>query len=180
MDNNIVLVKTDEIIPYDHNPRRNTEAVKYVANSIKEFGFKPPIVLDKENVIIAGHTRWLAAQTLGLDIVPCIIAEDLTDEQVRAYRLADNKVAEIASWDFDLLAEELADLDFDMSDFGFSLTDYEDEPEPAGDELEDDRGDKTNVVVSLNCPSIDRWREIEEDVKILAGNIGASVAVKMA
>lgn len=157
MDNSIVMVKTDNIIPYDRNPRRNTEAVKYVANSIREFGFKQPIVLDKDNVIIAGHTRWLAAQTLGLEKVPCIIATDLSDEQVRAYRLADNKVAEMASWDFDLLAEELASIDLDMTDFGFSVDDEEyDEPEPKERENVDITSSWSLII---DCESEDDMRE---------------------
>lgn len=111
-----------EITPYEKNPRKNEAAVAYVAKSIKEFGFKVPIVIDKNNVIVAGHTRYKAAKTLGIDVVPCIIADDLTDEQIRAFRLADNKVSEKAEWDFELLLEEITALpDFDMSDFGFDI-----------------------------------------------------------
>lgn len=120
MTTTITMRAVDSITPYENNPRRNEEAVKYVAESIRQFGFKVPIVIDKDGVIVAGHTRLLAAKELGLDEVPCIIADDLTDEQIKAYRLADNKVAEFASWDFDLLEEELDGiLDIDMSDFGF-------------------------------------------------------------
>lgn len=159
MDNSIVMVKTDNIIPYDRNPRRNTEAVKYVANSIKEFGFKQPIVVDKDNVIIAGHTRWLAAQTLGLEEVPCIVAEDLTDEQVKAYRLADNKVGEMASWDFDLLAEELASLDIDMSEFGFTIEDAEYE-EPENEPKERESVDITSAwSLIIDCESEEDMQE---------------------
>jgi site-specific DNA-methyltransferase (adenine-specific) len=117
---NIVNKKITDIKPYEKNPRKNDEAVKYVAASIKEFGFKVPIVIDKNGIIVAGHTRWKAAKKLGLDEVPCIIADDLTDEQIKAFRLADNKVSEKAEWDFDLLNSELDDLfDFDMTSFGF-------------------------------------------------------------
>lgn len=116
----IVNKRLDELIPYDKNPRKNDEAVKYVAESIKQFGFKVPIVIDKNNVIVAGHTRYKASKKLKLDEVPCIVADDLTDEQIKAYRLADNKVAEKAEWDFDLLGAELDELfDFDMTVFGF-------------------------------------------------------------
>ena len=125
----IIMKKTTDIVPYENNPRRNTEAVKYVANSIKEFGFKQPIVIDKDGVIVAGHTRWLASRTLGLEEVPCIMADDLTAEQIKAYRLADNKVAELATWDYDALLEELGEISIDMTDFGFSLDDFEDEEE---------------------------------------------------
>ena len=88
----IINKKLTELIPYKNNPRKNDEAVKYVANSIKEFGFKVPIVIDKDNVIVAGHTRYKASQQLGLKEVPCIVADDLTEDQVYAFRLADNKV----------------------------------------------------------------------------------------
>lgn len=117
---NIINSPISEIKPYEKNPRKNDDAVKYVAESIKEFGFKVPIIIDRNNTIVAGHTRYKAAKKLGLSEVPCIIADDLTDEQIKAFRLADNKVAEKAEWDFDLLSDELDDLfDFDMSVFGF-------------------------------------------------------------
>ena len=111
--------KTDALIPYENNPRINDGAVEAVAASINEFGFKNPIIVDKNNVIIAGHARLQAAKKLGLEEVPTIRAEDLTEEQVRAFRLADNKTAELASWDFSALEAELAGLDLDMSLFGF-------------------------------------------------------------
>ena len=116
----IITKKINEIKPYEKNPRKNDEAAKYVANSIKEFGFKVPIVIDKDGVIIAGHTRYKAAKKLKMKEVPCIMADDLTDEQVKAFRLADNKVGEMAEWDNDLLSEELDGiLSLDMGDFGF-------------------------------------------------------------
>lgn len=136
---NIVQKKIAEITPYEKNPRKNDEAVKYVTESIKEFGFKVPIVVDKNNVIVAGHTRYKAAKKLKLDEVPCIVADDLTDEQIQAFRLADNKVAEKAEWDFDLLAEEMEDLincDFDMTLFGFELDEPEEETEVYEDDFE--------------------------------------------
>lgn len=117
---NIIDVELDKLKPYENNPRFNDEGVEKVANSIKEFGFKNPIILDKDNVIVCGHTRWKAAQKLGLKYVPCIIADDLTPEQVKAFRLVDNKTAEFSDWDMDALNQELANiLDFDMSLFGF-------------------------------------------------------------
>lgn len=115
----IVEKRLGEIRPYENNPRRNDEAVQYVAESIRQFGWKQPIVIDRDGVIIAGHTRYKAAQSLGIEKVPCLIADDLTPEQVKAYRLADNKVGEIADWDFDALKEELDALDLDMTGFGF-------------------------------------------------------------
>lgn len=117
----IKTMKLTDLIPYENNPRNNDGAVEYVANSINQFGFKVPIVVDKNNVIVAGHTRYLAAERLGLDEVPVIIADDLTDKQIKAYRLADNKTAERASWDFEKLTDEIADIemDFNLPDFGF-------------------------------------------------------------
>lgn len=115
-------VRTENIQMYDKNPRKNDAAVSKVAESIKQFGFKQPIVVDRDGVIIAGHTRYKAAIELGLDEVPVLYANDLTDAQVKAYRLADNKTAEYSEWDVDLLAGELGELeelDFDMLPFGF-------------------------------------------------------------
>ena len=117
----IVEKNIKDLKPYEANPRRNDEAVEYVANSIKEFGFKVPIVIDKEGVIVAGHTRLKAAKKLRLKKVPCIIADDLTEEQVRAFRLADNKVAEKAEWNDELLdfeLEQITNLDMDIFGFG--------------------------------------------------------------
>ena len=116
----IIDKKVSELLPYANNPRRNDPAVDAVAASIREFGFKVPIVIDSNNEIIAGHTRLKAAKRLGLQTVPCIIADDLTPEQVKAFRLADNKVSELAEWDLDLLSLELEGLpDFDIEQFEF-------------------------------------------------------------
>lgn len=145
----IKMIKVDDLKPYENNPRFNDEAVEYVAKSIKEFGFKVPIVIDKNGVIVAGHTRYKASMELGLKEVPCIVADDLTDEQVKAFRLADNKVSEQASWNYDLLNIELDDiLDLDMEEFGFlkqedvNLDDFFEEKEQTGEE-------KKNT---LTCP----------------------------
>lgn len=117
----IIYKKIDEVIPYENNPRKNDEAVDYVAKSIKEFGFKVPIIIDKDNIIVTGHTRLKAAKQLGLKEVPTIMADDLTEEQIKAFRLADNKVSEFANWDFDLLNFELDDIsNINMEEFGFS------------------------------------------------------------
>ena len=122
----LVYLKLSEIKPYKKNPRKNKKAVDKVANSIKEFGFKSPIIVDKDKIIICGHTRYMAGIKLKLDKVPCLIANDLTDEQVKAYRIADNKVSEFAEWDFDLLDEEMQEiLNIDMTDFGFEFVDPE-------------------------------------------------------
>lgn len=119
---NIVYKETKDLIPYANNPRLNDNAVDAVAASIKEFGFKVPIVVDRENVIINGHTRLKAAHKMGLKQVPCIVADDLTPEQVKAFRLADNKTSELAEWDMDKLDIELGEIpDIDMSAFGFDI-----------------------------------------------------------
>ena len=133
----------DDIKPYENNPRNNDDAVDAVAKSIKEFGWQQPIVVDIEGVIIAGHTRYKAAQKLGLKTVPVVVAKDLTEEQVKAYRLADNKSGELATWDDELLEDELVGIDdIDMSQFGFediegqAGTDgynFDDEPVPDDD-----------------------------------------------
>ena len=134
---NIIEKSIESIIPYDKNPRLNDEAVKYVAESIKQFGFKVPIIIGQDNVIIAGHTRLKAAKELGYETVPCVIADDLTPEQVKAFRLADNKVAEYSEWDFDLLGDELDDiLNIDMESFGFDFEIEEEEPEVQEDDYE--------------------------------------------
>jgi len=112
-------IAIDEIKIYENNPRKNEKAVAPVAESIKEFGFKVPIIVDKDYVIVAGHTRLRAAKKLGIKTVPCIVADDLTPEQIKAFRLADNKVSEFAEWDIDLLTSELKEIDFDMDIFGF-------------------------------------------------------------
>ena len=127
----IIMKKLSELVPYKKNPRKNDAAVPKVMQSIKEFGFKVPIVIDKDNVLVTGHTRFKASKNLGLDEVPCIIADDLTDEQIKAYRLADNKVSEFSIWDDSFLGEELEvleELGFDMTDFGFDMS-FEEELE---------------------------------------------------
>ena len=118
----IIEKKIEDITPYEKNPRRNDKAVDAVANSIKEFGFKVPIVIDKDGIIVAGHTRYKAAKKLRMKSVPCIVASDLTNEQIKAFRLSDNRTAELAEWDMELLTEELDDiLNIDMSEFGFDI-----------------------------------------------------------
>jgi len=125
----IVMLPVSEVRPYEKNPRKNAEAVKYVKASIEQFGFKVPIIIDSNRVIVAGHTRLLAAKSLGMAEVPCIMADDLTEDQVKAFRLADNKVGEFAEWEMNLLGKELGELaeisDIDMGDFGFDLSEFD-------------------------------------------------------
>lgn len=135
------------IRPYEKNPRRNDEAVDAVAASIREFGWQQPIVVDKDGVIIAGHTRYKAAKKLKCDTVPVVVADNLTEDQVKAYRLADNKTGELAEWDTALLGEELAELaDFDMSQFGF--LDDEENVEP---KQREEASYHENVSVVVEC-----------------------------
>ena len=139
----IEYLKIEDVIPYANNPRNNDdEAVERVASSIKEYGFKNPLIVDKDNVIVAGHTRYKAAKRLGIDSIPTIKADDLTPAQIKAFRLADNKVAEYSSWDNEMLTielEELQELDFDLDLTGFE--EFEIESLLNEDENEDDLGD---------------------------------------
>ena len=119
----IVYVPVEKIKPYKDNPRENTKAIKKVAESIKNFGFRVPLVLDKKYVIVTGHTRYLAAKELGLEKLPCVIAEDLSKEKIKAYRIADNKVSEYSTWNDSLLASEmdaLKEMGVDLDETGFS------------------------------------------------------------
>lgn len=117
-------ISVQELREYENNPRRNDSAVDAVAKSIKEFGWKQPVVIDSDNVIVCGHTRFKAARKLGLEKVPCIVAADLTPAQIKAFRLVDNKTNELASWDMALLDEEFRSItDVDMSGFGWDITD---------------------------------------------------------
>ena len=147
----IIYKSIDELKAYDKNPRRNDDAVDYVANSIRDFGFKVPVVIDNHNTIVCGHTRVKAAVKLGMDEVPCVLADDLTPEQIKAYRLADNKVSELALWDWDLLGDELMELDelgVDMADFGFlSIEDDEEPEEEPPQDLSDEVKDVFEVIV---------------------------------
>ena len=143
---NIVYINIDEIKPYEKNPRKNDQAVDAVANSIKEFGFKVPIVIDQDGTIVAGHTRYKAAKKLKMESVPCIIADDLTPEQVKAYRLADNKVGESSEWDMGLLDQELDGIfDLDMGKFGF--LEEEEEKKERRDISDDLLMDKYKLIV---------------------------------
>ena len=134
----IVNKKVEDLIPYEKNPRFNDDSVQFVANSIKEFGFKVPIIIDKNNVVVAGHTRLKAAKKLNLKEVPCIVADDLSDEQIKAFRLADNKVGEFSVWNEELLLSELDSLEsrFNMDDLGFGG--FLDSVEEDGEVVEDD------------------------------------------
>ena len=141
----VQYVPIGQVKPYENNPRKNKAAVDYVANSIKEFGWRQPIVTDKDFVIIVGHTRLQAAKKLKLKEVPVLVADDMTEEQAKAYRLADNKTAEFAEWDFDLLNDELLNLDMDMTLFGFEDSEEEEPQEIIEDEIPEAAESRCNL-----------------------------------
>lgn len=141
----IVTKKIKDITPYWNNPRKNEKAIDAVMHSIEEFGFKNPIIIDKDGVIISGHTRRLAAIKLGLKEVPCIVGDHLSEAQVKAFRLADNRVSEIATWDDDLLKEEMKNvLDMDLDIYGFDIGTVE-------DIMQEETGIKTHKCPKCGC-----------------------------
>lgn len=164
-DIKVEMMKVTDIKPYEKNPRYNDNAVSAVAKSIQEFGFKTPIVVDKNNVIICGHTRWKASKLLGLEEVPVIKANDLSDAKAKAYRIADNKTAELSSWDYDKLQEELRTIDSsDMLDFGFTEDDLNIQPEvedlvETEDWIEQDVFDTKSgrLIITYSTPLEEKW-----------------------
>lgn len=149
------MMNTEKLKPYENNPRFNDKAVDAVAKSIENFGFKVPIVVDKHNVIVTGHTRLKAAQKLGLAQVPVIVADDLTPEKIKAFRLADNKVAELAEWDFQKLEQELAGIDMDMSQFNFDMKELSAEFDKHKEVIEDGF-DVDKAIEEIDEPTVKR------------------------
>jgi len=148
-------LEIERVKPYDKNPRRNDKAVEAVAKSIREFGFRQPIVVDKDGVIVVGHTRYKAALKLGLATVPVHVAADLTPQQARAYRLADNRTAETAEWDVDLLPIELGELRGDGVDLkllGFTDKELAEYLKEFDTDLEDGEGDAAEAAETIRCP----------------------------
>src|SRR5262245_50524712 len=141
----VELWPIERVKPYDRNPRLNDEAVDAVASSIQEFGFRQPIVVDRDGVIIVGHTRWRAAKKLGMAQVPVHVATDLTPEQIKAYRIADNKTNELAEWNYDLLPLELADLRAANYDLGLLAFSADELAELLGSEVKDGLCDPDDV-----------------------------------
>lgn len=146
----IIYKSTKEIKPYENNPRNNNEAVEKVAVSITDYGFRVPIIIDSNNVIVAGHTRYKAALKIGCESVPCIVIDDLTPEQIRAYRLVDNKTAEYSSWNFEMLEKELKSLDIDISEFEFP--DLGETLDISDDDFYTDEAVKNVKAKSIKCP----------------------------
>ena len=155
---NIIEKRVKVLKPYEKNPRKTDDAVQYVANSIKEFGFRVPIVIDSDNTIVCGHTRWKAAKLLKMETVPCVIADDLTEEQIKAFRVADNKTSEKSGWDFALLDTELAEIEtIDMTLLGF---DEEKNSEPIDLDDEEPKTDRATKIV--HCPKCGFAYEVQE------------------
>lgn len=173
----IVWMRCDDLIPYEKNPRKNDKAVKYVAKSIEKFGWKQPLVIDKNHVVVCGHTRLKAAKKLGLEKCPCVIADDLTPEQIKAFRLADNKVSEHAEWDWDLLDGEINDIpEIDMGDFGFVFEEADATPE----EDKPKKNERMRTDEAYNLPWVDLERTegfyqmptIEQETHMPSGLMG--------
>lgn len=154
---NVKEISISKITPYDRNPRDNDKAVEAVANSIEEFGFQQPIVVDKNMVIIVGHTRYKAAQELGLKTVPVVIASNLNEEQVKAYRLADNRTNELATWNEAMLIEEIGQIeDIDMTLFGFGDIDID--GGESLDEVTEDDFEEEDVEDTHDVKEGDIWQ----------------------
>lgn len=154
----LVTKKLAEIIPYENNPRINDQAVDAVAENIKQCGYVQRIVVDENGVILAGHTRFKALQQLGYEQVEVAVAEGLTEEQKKKYRLLDNKTNELAAWDFEKLDEELSCLDFGDFDFGFSISQEADAE--SMDDLFEDAPEKEKEPKKIQCPHCGEWFEV--------------------
>lgn len=167
---NIINVKVDDLKPYENNPRFNDDAVEYVAKSIKDFGFKVPLVIDKNNVIVAGHTRYKASIELGLKEVPCIVADDLNEKQIKLFRLADNKVSENSLWDYELLDEEIEKIiNIDLEKYGFLVdsdaVDFVDRMMGQGVGGSSYETELDNITISFE-------KEYEEEIKEVIADVG--------
>lgn len=161
-DLNVQYFQVSDLKPYGKNPRKTDRAVGYVASSIQAFGFKVPIVIDRDNVIVCGHVRYRAAKRLHLDRVPCIVADDLTPEQINAFRIIDNKTQELSTWNFAKLIEELDSLaeEYNLEQFGFNESDGKSSGSKASefeqdlnDSEEIDIGDFDDEKFTCTCPA---------------------------
>lgn len=163
---NIVWRSVEELTPYQKNARINDQTVPYLINSIKRFGFKNPIVIDKKGVIIAGHTRLKAALELGYSKLPCVCADDLSPAEVRAFRLVDNKIAELSGWDFGILDEEMKGLEDDgfgnLADFGFGDgADIDPDDFFKDGDGGDGKGGDEPKKITVTCPDCGKKFEVE-------------------
>jgi ParB family chromosome partitioning protein len=160
----IIYKNIKDIKKYKNNPRKNELAVEKVAESIKEFGFRNPILIDKDNEIVCGHTRYDAAKKLGIKEVPCIMADDLTPEQIKAFRLVDNKTNEYADWDFDLLNIEIKGIDIDLGEWDLE---YQEKPDIREFELKPYQ--KVHYLISIDINNNDKIIELIEKIKDIGG-----------
>ncbi len=169
---NVIEKKLTEIKPYEHNPRINKDAINAVKNSIKQFGFKVPLVIDKDGVIVTGHTRYEAAKQLGMKTVPCVISDDISDEDNKAFRIADNKIQEKSEWNVRLLSEELQEiaLDYDVKEFGFENQELK---LLIGEDEEEEEKPPRAVCKPKKRVIIIFGKEQEREVKLLLGEEGS-------
>lgn len=172
----VIYKDIKDIKPYENNPRDNSKAIEQVMKSIKEFGFKVPIVIDKDGTIVTGHTRYEACKQLGITSIPCVIANDLDEKQIKAFRLADNKVSDYSIWDNKKLLEELDDLGFDIFT-GFEVSDlFEDIKELT--ELDEDDNDiidsnEEGIVYTISFKT--QNKQLLEKMKELIKNTEGSI-----
>lgn len=158
--------RLNDLKPYENNPRKNDEAVDALVESIKEFGFRVPLIISKDGIIISGHTRYKAAKKLDLERVPCIVADELNEDEIKQFRIVDNKTQELAKWDFAALAEELESITtINMDAFGFAaFSDDNDEPVEITSSLDEgeevDLDDFDDDQFDHECPECGfRWNE---------------------
>ena len=169
---NIITMKIRNIKPYKNNPRRNDAAVEFVKKSIQEFGYLVPIVIDKNNEIVAGHTRYKALKQLGIQEVPCVVADELNEDQIKAFRIADNSVSDVAEWDYSKLLSEVQGISLDLGEFGLDLGEFNggsdftpvsDEPDDADEGYYGDERERTysaynmELVDHVNLTN-DKWQ----------------------
>lgn len=172
---NIKNMLVKDLIPYERNTKKHDKTqINNVAESIKKYGFVQPIVIDKGNVVVIGHCRLLAAKQLKMKEVPCVCVEDLTEEQVKALRIVDNKSNE-SEWDFDFLADELAELDLSDFDFDFGIEDEEEDFDE--NDLERDDEKDGGVLIQITFRNLQEYKNSENAIKDIVGN--ATMTVKM-
>ena len=171
----VINISVKDLIPYERNTKKHDKTqINNVAESIKQYGFVQPIVIDKNNTVVIGHCRLLAAKQLKMKEVPCVCVEDLTEEQVKALRIVDNKSNE-SEWDFDILPDELADLNLDDFDFDFGI----DEEEEDFDENDLERDDEKDggVLIQITFRNLQEYKNAENAIKDIIGD--ATMTVKM-
>ena len=168
-------ISVKDLIPYERNTKKHDKTqINNVAESIKQYGFVQPIVIDKDNVVVIGHCRLLAAKQLKMKEVPCVCVEDLTEEQVKALRIVDNKSNE-SPWDFDILPDELADIDLSNFSFDFGIDD--DEEDFDENDLERDDEKYGGVLIQITFRNIQEYKNAENAIKDIIGD--ATMTVKM-